>query len=82
MRNIVTAIAGHSGTIYLLVMAIGMPYTKVSVIHVAVDALGNSIKVKLTGGQVHDVMVACALVADTKAQIILVKTAYDAKQRQ
>lgn len=40
-------------------------------IHVAVDALGNSLKVKLTGGQVHDVTVAAYDCDKLRAQIRL-----------
>ena len=35
-------------------------------IHVAVDAPGNPLKIKLTGGQVHDVTVAASVLADLK----------------
>lgn len=42
-----------------------------------VDALGNPIKVKLTAGQVHDVTVASALLADFKPGIVMADSAYD-----
>ena len=46
-------------------------------VHVAVDALGNPLKVKLTGGQVHDVTAAANLIADLKPDIIMADAAYD-----
>ena len=46
-------------------------------IHVATDALGNPIKVILTGGQVHDVTVAANLIADLKPEVIMADAAYD-----
>ena len=47
-------------------------------IHFAVDSLGNPLKVKVTGVQVHDVTIASEVIADIKAQIILADATYDA----
>ena len=46
-------------------------------IYAATDALGNPIKVILTGGQVHDVTVAANLIADLKPEVIMAEAAYD-----
>lgn len=46
-------------------------------IHAATDALGNPIRVMLTGGQVHDVTVAPELIADLKSEIVMADAAYD-----
>lgn len=46
-------------------------------IHAATDALGNPVKVILTGGQVHDVTVATDLIADLNPEVIMADAAYD-----
>ena len=46
-------------------------------IHVAVDALGNPLKIMLTGGQVHDVTVALSLLDELKSDIVMADAAYD-----
>jgi transposase len=45
---------------------------------VIVDALGNPLALSLTGGQVHDITQAEALVAQVKTQAILADKGYDA----
>jgi transposase len=50
-------------------------------IHVLVDALGNPLKIILTGGQVHDLTGADALLPEMEATILLADKAYDADQR-
>lgn len=52
----------------------GGPTTK---IHALVDALGNPLKIMLTGGQVHDVTVASSLLVDLKPEIVMADAAYD-----
>lgn len=49
-------------------------------IHAAVDALGNPLKIILTGGQVHDVTIAQTLIADIKADIVMADGAYDSDE--
>lgn len=46
-------------------------------IHVAVDALGNPVKIKLTAGQIHDLTVASELIANFKTGIVMADAAYD-----
>jgi transposase len=46
-----------------------------------VDALGNTLKIVLTGGQVHDLTGADALLPSMKAKSLLADKAYDADQR-
>ena len=50
-------------------------------IHVLVDALGNPLKMVLTGGQVHDLAGADALLPDLQAAALLADKAYDADRR-
>ena len=50
-------------------------------IHVLVDALGNPLKMVLTGGQVHDLAGADALLPAMEAAILLADKAYDADER-
>jgi transposase len=50
-------------------------------IHVLVDALGNPLKMVLTGGQVHDLAGADALLPTMEAAILLADKAYDADKR-
>jgi transposase len=47
-------------------------------IHVIVDALGNPLALSLTGGQVHDITQAEALVALVEPQALLGDKGYDA----
>jgi len=46
-------------------------------IHIAVDALGNVLRLLYTGGQVHESTKAEALIAGLKAQNILADKAFD-----
>lgn len=46
-------------------------------IHVVVDALGNPLAVSLTGGQVHDVMQAEALVQTIEPAALIADKGYD-----
>ena len=58
----------------------GRPYKNLKntiKIHAAVDALGNPIKIILTGGQVHDIKIAPKLIIDFKAKIVMADGAYD-----
>jgi transposase len=50
-------------------------------VHVLVDALGNPLKIVLTGGQVHDLVGADALLPGMKAKSLLADKAYDADKR-
>jgi transposase len=50
-------------------------------VHVLVDALGNPLKIVLTGGQVHDLVGADALLPGLKAKSLLADKAYDADKR-
>jgi transposase len=50
-------------------------------IHVLVDALGNPLKMILTGGQVHDLAGADALLPEMEATVLLADKAYDADER-
>jgi transposase len=47
-------------------------------IHAIVDALGNPLAVRLTGGQVHDITQAEALLAEIKPQALIADKGYDA----
>jgi transposase len=47
---------------------------------VIVDALGNPLALSLTGGQVHDITQAEALVAQVKPEVLLADKGYDADQ--
>src|ERR1019366_5698053 len=47
-------------------------------IHVIVDALGNPLAISLTGGQVHDITQAEALVALVEPKALLADKGYDA----
>lgn len=47
-------------------------------IHAVVDGLGNPIRIHLTGGNVHDIVPACALIAGLKAEWTIADKAYDA----
>ena len=53
----------------------GGPTTK---IHVIVDALGNPLALRLTGGQVHDITQAEALAAEVQPEALLGDKGYDA----
>ena len=46
-------------------------------IHVSVDALGNPLRFMLTGGQVHDITQAEALIADLSSENVIADKAYD-----
>ena len=47
-------------------------------IHAIVDALGNPLAIRLTGGQVHDITQAEALLAEVEPQAIIADKDYDA----
>ena len=47
-------------------------------IHAIVDALGNPLAIRLTGGQVHDITQAEALLAEVEPQAIIADKGYDA----
>ena len=47
-------------------------------IHAVVDGLGNPLRIKLTGGNVHDMVPSCELISGIKAGNILADRAYDA----
>ena len=49
-------------------------------VHIAVDALGNPVRVILTGGQVADVTQGAALVAGIKAEHVIADKGYDSKE--
>src|ERR1017187_10225443 len=49
-------------------------------IHVLVDALGKPLKMILTGGQVHDLAGADALLPEMEATVLLADKAYDADE--
>jgi len=49
--------------------------------HVLADALGTPLKILLTGGQVHDLAGADALLPGMEAKILLADKAYDADKR-
>ena len=46
-------------------------------IHVSVDALGNPLRFRLTGGQSHDITQAQALIADYRYEHVIADKAYD-----
>ncbi len=46
-------------------------------IHAAVDALGNPVRLKLTGGQVHDSVPAIEIISDLSAKYFIADKAYD-----
>jgi transposase len=48
-----------------------------SKIHAAVDALGNPVKILLTGGQTHDSVVATELLENIEAEHVIADKAYD-----
>ena len=50
-------------------------------IHTLVDALGNPIGFHLTGGEVHDLVGADALLPDMEADMLLADKAFDADKR-
>jgi transposase len=50
-------------------------------IHALVDALGNPLTILLTGGQVHDLAGADALLPGMKAEALLADKAFDADER-
>ena len=47
-------------------------------IHAVVDALGNPLAIRLTGGHVHDVTQAETLLAEVEPQALIADKAYDA----
>ncbi len=47
-------------------------------IHAIVDALGNPLAIRLTGGQVHDITQAEALLAEVEPHALIADKAYDA----
>ncbi|MGH7757311.1 MAG: IS5 family transposase [Vulcanimicrobiaceae bacterium] len=47
-------------------------------IHAIVDALGNPLAIRLTGGQAHDITQAEALLAEVEPQALIADKAYDA----
>lgn len=49
-------------------------------VHIAVDALGNPVRVILTGGQVADVTQGAALVAGIKAEHVIADKGYDSNE--
>ncbi len=48
-----------------------------SKIHVTVDALGNPRRVRLTGGQVHDLQMAIGLIENEQTGAVIADKAYD-----
>ena len=48
-------------------------------IHAVVDALGNPIRLKITGGQVHDIVPAAELIEGIAADHVGADKAYDAQ---
>ena len=48
-------------------------------IHVNVDALGNPLRFRLTGGQSHDITQAVDLVEGYQSEYVIADTAYDAQ---
>jgi transposase len=46
-------------------------------VHIAVDALGNPVRLILTGGQVADVTPGGALIANIKVEPVIADTGYD-----
>ena len=49
-------------------------------IHTTVDMRGKPLRVKLTGGQVHDVTVAPELIADLKSETVMGDAVYDSNK--
>ena len=47
-------------------------------IHAVVDALGNPLAIRLTGGQAHDITQAEALLAEVEPQALIADKSYDA----
>jgi len=47
-------------------------------VHAVVDGLGNPIRVQLTGGNVHDIVPACDLIAGLQTEQTIADKAYDA----
>ena len=47
-------------------------------IHAIVDALGNPLAIRLTGGQAHDITQAEALLAEVEPQALIADKGYDA----
>ena len=48
-------------------------------IHAVVDALGNPLRILLTGGNVHDISPAPDLISGLSAEFVLADKAYDAQ---
>lgn len=48
-------------------------------IHAVVDALGNPLRICLTGGHVHDILPAYDLISGLSAEYLLADKAYDAE---
>jgi transposase len=48
-------------------------------LHVAVDALGNALRVLLSAGQVHDMNCAAELIAQLPAQVVVADKGYDSE---
>ena len=48
-------------------------------VHVNVDALGNPLRFRLTGGQRHDITQAADLVEGYASEYVIADTAYDAQ---
>lgn len=48
-------------------------------IHLLVDALGRPLRFALTGGQVHDIVVAPALIESAQTKAVIADTAYDSE---
>jgi transposase len=48
-------------------------------VHVVVDALGNPLRLHLTGGQVHDVTQAADLLADLNSEYVIADRGYAAQ---
>ena len=49
-------------------------------IHATVDGLGNPVRIRLTGGEVHDIVPAVEMIDGISADYILADRAYDADQ--
>ncbi len=47
-------------------------------VHAVVDALGNPLAIRLTGGQAHDITQAEALLAEVEPQALIADKSYDA----
>ena len=48
-------------------------------LHIAVDALGNPLRIVLTPGQRHEMTKAKALIADFSPDVLIADTAYDSE---